>query len=175
MITFKKATPANIKALSRKILLLLKDKESSVYQDNVAKFGIPDELVQKAFSEQALLEAVSGGSIFYIVLENNCRILGFAQVIPKDADTVELDRIVIFPESTGKGLGTMLLTKIINDSEKNCLKAIYVNAGLNEILARRFYEKNRFKLVKEVTVEYPWGKMNLAVYMLHLKPANAKA
>jgi len=44
-----------------------------------------------------------------------------------------------------------------------------VNAGKDETHARRFYEKNGFALVKEVTIDAPWGKrLDLATYQLQL-------
>ena len=58
MITVSEATESGVRALSRKLLKLLEDKNSQIYQDNVAKFGIPKEYVKKAFSEKTLLEAL---------------------------------------------------------------------------------------------------------------------
>jgi GNAT superfamily N-acetyltransferase len=95
--------------------------------------------------------------------------LGFAQVVPVDLETAELDRIVVFPENTRKGLGTKLLTRALGDQEKKGLKRVIVKAGKDEKHARRFYEKNGFTFVKEETLEAPWGKIELAVYQRSLK------
>ena len=46
LISFSKATRHGVEALSRKLLKLLEDKEGQLYQDNVAKFGIPEEYVR---------------------------------------------------------------------------------------------------------------------------------
>jgi N-acetylglutamate synthase-like GNAT family acetyltransferase len=170
VIAVNKASRHGVEALSKKLLKLLEDKSSQLYQDNVAKFGIPEELVKKAFSEETLLEAVdSGRAVFYLALENKCKILGFAQVVPVDLETAELDRIVVFPENTRKGLGTKLLTRALGDQEKKGLKRVIVKAGKDEKHARRFYEKNGFTFVKEETLEAPWGKIELAVYQRSLK------
>jgi ribosomal protein S18 acetylase RimI-like enzyme len=119
MITVSKATKNSIRALSRKLLKLLEDKNSQIYHDNVAKFGIPKEYVKKAFSEKTLLEAVaSGKSTIHLALENKCKILGFAQTIQQEADTTELDRIVVFPEYTRKSIGTQLLGKVVKDERR---------------------------------------------------------
>jgi N-acetylglutamate synthase-like GNAT family acetyltransferase len=172
MTTIRKATQRDIRVLSRKLLKFLEDKNSQIYQDNVAKFGIPEEYVKKAFAEERLLKAVSSReATFYLALENN-EIIGFAQIIQQDSDTVELDRIVVFPKHMRKGIGTQMLEQAIMESEHRGIKTIVVKAGKEETHARRFYEKNRFKQVEERTVETPWGKeLTLVTYQLQLKTA----
>lgn len=129
-----------IQALSRKLLSLLEDKTSQVYQDNVAKFGIPYEIVREAFSEKILLEAAaSDKSCFYLALKSKSEIVGFAQTIQHDADIVELDRIVVFPDYTRKGIGTKILNRVIKDARLKRADAIIANAGKDEDHARRFY------------------------------------
>jgi len=45
------------------------DKNSQVYQENVAKFGIPEEYVRKAFAEETLVKAVAAGkATLYLAL-----------------------------------------------------------------------------------------------------------
>ena len=157
-ITFNKASLKGVKALSRKISKLLEDKTSKLYQDNVVKFGVADETAKKAFSEETLLQAArSGNSTLYLALKNGCKILGFAQIARKDSDSVELDRLVVFPEYERKGIGTKLLQKVIADQKKNT-KRIIVTAGRDETHARAFYEKNGFRQLAEGTLEFPWGK-----------------
>lgn len=103
MIVVRKASMEELRVLSRMLLALIRDKTGQVYQENVAKFGIPDEYVEKAFSEESMLKAArENWSTFYLALESN-EILGFAQVNPGNDDTVELHRIVVFPERTRKG------------------------------------------------------------------------
>jgi len=170
MTSIRKATHKDIPVLSRKLMKLLEDRNSQVYRDNVTKFGIPEEYVRKAFDEETLLEATaSGKATFYLALENN-EIIGFAQTLKQDSTTVELDRIVVFPEHTRKGIGTQLLKHVIIDQEKEGPNTIIVNAGKEETHARQFYEKNGFKLIKERTIQTPWGKkLDLATYQLRLK------
>jgi ribosomal protein S18 acetylase RimI-like enzyme len=172
MITVKKATKHGVQALSRKLLKLLEDTNSQLYQENVAKFGIPEAYVRQAFSEETLLEAVeSEKSVIYLALENGCKILGFAQTVKQGDSVVELDRIVIFPEHTRKGLGTRLLARVLKDEQRKGTRTVIVNAGKEETHARRFYEKNGFKQVKESTVDTPWGsKLSLITYQFGLKP-----
>jgi ribosomal protein S18 acetylase RimI-like enzyme len=171
LITCTKASKHGVEALSRKLLKLLDNKDSRLYRDNVTKFGIPEEYVRKAFAEETLLEALdSGEATFYLALENKCKILGFAQAVRHDEEVVELDRIVIFPEHAGKGIGTQLLAKVLEDQRGRGFRTVVVSAGKDEKLARRFYEKNGFEFVEEKTVKAPWGDLALAFYRLQLKP-----
>jgi N-acetylglutamate synthase-like GNAT family acetyltransferase len=157
-IIIRKATEKGIKALSRKIGKLLEDKTGKLYQDNVVKFGIPEEYGKKVFSEEVLVEAArSGKATFYLALRNRREILGFAQIVEHDPTTVELDRIVVFPEYERMGIGTKLLKRAIADQKKR-VRTLIVKAGRDEAHARAFYEKNGFKKVKEETLKSPWGK-----------------
>ena len=174
-ITVNKASRSGVSALSRKLLRVLEDRESQLYKDNVAKFGIPEALAKEAFSEKALLEAVnSGKSTFYLALENGRKILGFAQVTLQDNEVAELDRIVVFPEYARQGIGTKLLSKVIRDEEKRGVSKIVVSAGKDEKHARMFYEKNGFEAVEEKSLEASWGKIPLVIYQLTLKSRHQK-
>jgi len=170
-VTVRKSTKDEIKALSRKIERLLKDKNGKLYQDNVAKFGVPEEYVKKAFSEEVLMDAVrSGKATFYLAFKNRDEILGFAQVIEGNSTAVELDRIVVFPGHERMGIGTKLLKRAIADQKRKKAKSIIVTAGRDEAHARAFYEKNGFKKVKEEVVKSSWGKdIPLILYRFQLR------
>ena len=169
-ITVKKATVDNIRSLSKKLLELLKDKRSEIYRENVAKFGIPEDYVKKAFSEEELVaSATSGKSTFYLAFQEKRDIVGFAQFMHQNNNIVELDRIIVFPQNTRKGIGTQLLNRIIKDQQRKGTKTIMVDTGKDESHAKQFYEKNGFKPTKETSMETPWGtKLTLVAYELKL-------
>jgi len=165
-----KATEKGIKAIRRKMKKLLQDENGKFYQDNIVKFGIPEEYVKKAFSEEALEDAArSGKATFYQALKNRRAVVGFAQVIGHGSATVELDRIVVFPEYERMGIGTKLLKRAIAYQKKKGVKTMIVRAGRDEAHARTFYEKNGFKKVREEVLKPPWGKkIPLVVYRFQL-------
>jgi ribosomal protein S18 acetylase RimI-like enzyme len=171
MITVRKATKHGLEVLSKILLKFLEDTNSQLYLENVAKFGIPKAYVKKAFSKETLQKAVgSGKSVIYLALENRREILGFAQTVRHDKSIVELDRIVVFPEHTRKGTGTRLLTRVLRDEKRKGTRIVIVNAGKDETHARRFYEKNGFKQLKESTVDAPWGsRLSLVTYQFELR------
>jgi ribosomal protein S18 acetylase RimI-like enzyme len=170
-ITVRKATKNGIKVLTRKIEKLLEDENGKFYQDNIVKFGIPREYVEKVFSEEVLAGASqSGKATFYLVLDNRREILGFAQIIGHDSAIVELDRVVVFPGYERMGIGTKLLRRAVADQKKKRMESIIVSAGRDEVHARAFYEKNGFKKMKEKMVKAPWGKeIPLVVYRFQLR------
>jgi hypothetical protein len=52
LIAIKKATREDIRILSKKLLSLLEDKNSQIYKDNVAKFGIPEDYAKKPLQKK---------------------------------------------------------------------------------------------------------------------------
>ncbi|HML02846.1 MAG TPA: GNAT family N-acetyltransferase [Candidatus Bathyarchaeia archaeon] len=170
MITIRKATKHGIEVLGKKLLKLLTDTSSQLYLENVAKFGIPEAYVKKAFSGETLQKAVgSGKAVVYLALERR-EILGFAQTVRRDKSTVELDRIVVFPEYARKGIGTRLLARVLTDEQRKGTRTVIVTAGKEETHARRFYEKNGFIQLKESTVDAPWGsRLSLVTYQFELR------
>lgn len=155
------------------MLQLLEEKNGQIYQDNVAKFGIPEEYVKAAFSKEKLLELLRGAKIgrttFYVATEDKRKILGFAQTIERGKGTIELDRIIVFPEHVRKGIGTALLQRALKDEKRKGTRTVIVNAGRDETHARFFYEKNGFKLLEEKKVKTPWGKtLDLVTFQLQI-------
>jgi N-acetylglutamate synthase-like GNAT family acetyltransferase len=168
LIDIRVAQEEEIRRLSEKLLAMLADKDSEVYRENVAKFGIPDDYVREAFSEKSLLNAAAAGGAFYVALDDG-EILGFGQIVPCSKESVELDRIIIFPESTRRGIGTRLLHEIAREEKTAGIRKIIVRTGKEEAHARSFYEKKGFKETNQIDIDAPWGgKLSLVQYELPL-------
>jgi GNAT superfamily N-acetyltransferase len=165
MVVVKTASIEDLQVLSKKLLALIRDKSGQTYQENVAKFGIPEDYVERAFSEENILRTANEiKATFYLAMENG-EIVGFAQMNPEDQKKAELDRIIVFPDYARRGIGTLLLNEVMKDQKRRGVNTLVVNAGREETHARRFYEKNQFKQVREVTVDAPWGnKLPLVTY-----------
>lgn len=165
-----KATVEHAEQLHRIVVAGLADKTSEVYRANVERFGIPEEYVRKAFSIEALTAAVKDKKQLFLVAVEGGKLIGFAQSIRDGKGGAELDRIFLIPESTGKGIGTRLLNETLKVLRSDGISRLMVKAGKDETLARRFYEKNGFKLVEEVNVQAPWGReLSLAIYELLIR------
>jgi ribosomal protein S18 acetylase RimI-like enzyme len=168
-VEIRRATVDDARQLNKLVLAGLDDRTSEVYRENVEKFGIPEEYVRQAFSIETLTAAVKDKKQLFLVAVEGERLIGFAQTIRDDKGAAELDRIFLIPGQTGKGIGTRLLNKTMNVLRSEGISRLTVKAGKNETLARRFYEKNGFRLVQEVNVQAPWGReLNLALYELEI-------
>lgn len=165
----EKATVEHAKQLHAMVMAGLADRTSEVYRANVERFGIPEEYVRQAFSIEALTVAVKDKKQLFLVAVEGGKLIGFAQTIRDDKKAAELDRIFLIPECTGRGIGTRLLNKTLDVLRSEGTRRLTVKAGKDETLARRFYEKNGFKLVQEISVQAPWGReLGLAIYELQV-------
>ena len=166
-VRIEKATVEHVKQLHAIVMAGLADKTSEVYAANVEKFGIPEEYVLRAFSVETLTNAVKDADQLFLVAVEDGELIGFAQTLRQDAKTAELDRIFLLPAHTGRGIGTRLLNKTLGVLKNEGVSRLMVKAGKDEMLARGFYEKNGFRLVKEMTIRAPWGRdLSLVIYEL---------
>ena len=127
MVSIRKANDKDVPDLSRRFHRFLGDKGSQLYRENIAKFGIPDEYVERAF-EKLLKDVSSGEATLYLAVKRK-EIIGVAQTVEQDFHTTELDRPLVFPEHAGKGTGTKLLKRAVADQKKRGAKMILVKAG----------------------------------------------
>jgi len=168
-ISIRRATVEDAKRLNELMLFGLEDKASDVYRENIERFGIPEEYVRQVFSFEVLKKAVADKNQLFLVAVEDQTLMGFAQTIRQSKEKAELDRIFLLPEYTGKGVGTQLLGATSDVLKKEGISRLTVRAGKDETLARRFYEKNGFKLVQETTIRAPWGReLSLAIYELRI-------
>lgn len=110
-VTIRPATAADIAAIT------------SIYADAVENGTASYELEPPGPGEmQARFEAVSGGGYPYIVAEEAGRVLGYAYAAPfrpRPAYRFTLeDSIYVAPDAKGRGIGRMLLARLIEESRK---------------------------------------------------------
>ena len=169
-VSVRKATTEDARRLHTIILAALEDKNSEVYKANVERFGVPEEFVRQAFSLEMLRKAVKDENQLFLVAVRNQELIGFAQTIRTDEKKAELDRMLVVPEETGKGIGARLLRRTVDMLRRESFGRLTVKTGKDETLARRFYEKYGFKLVEETTIKARWGReLKLAIYELKIK------
>jgi len=70
-----------------------------------------------------------------------------------------LDVITVVKEARGKGIGTALLSFIIDFAEKERLPMIRLFVIEQNIKARKLYERMGFKIIKFHTLPFPWRKI----------------
>lgn len=82
----------------------------------------------------------------YIVLKAENEILGFAGIIDT-LDQMEITNIVVRKDMRNKGIGNILLNKLIELSKENKKNTIFLEVNSNNSVAIKLYEKNGFKKV----------------------------
>ncbi len=106
------------------------------------------------WSENSLREQLENKSAFFIVLEDNDDVVGYAGMHVVSGEAY-IDNIAVFPEKRGKGAGELLLQVLIDEAERrscdfitlevretNPAVRLYNKLGFEEAGRRRgFYAK----------------------------------
>lgn len=103
--------------------------------------------MKAAYSDEMMERRLNGSFIFVTEMEN--KVVGFANFTPVVNNQVqsELSAIYLYPNSQGKGIGTELLEKGIEELEN--VKEIYIDLEKENNIGITFYEAKRFKTIKE--------------------------
>ena len=122
---------------------------------NVEKMTISDlekikQNLQTDFDEfwtPTILESeLNNTNSLYFVAKENENILGFAGIII-NYDFTEISNIVVKKDFRNKGIGKILLEKIINESKKLKKDKIYLEVNEKNEIALGLYEKYNFEKV----------------------------
>lgn len=112
-----------------------------------------DYMLDKFYSDKNLKDNFDNNQLFFLVYENQIP-LGFTAIEHdyKSLQKTRVHKLYILPNTHGKGIGKLLLSKIEDLAKKensNCL-----NLNVNRFNpAVRFYEKSGFKIIKEYDLE----------------------
>ena len=108
-----------------------------------------DYMLEKMYSDAALLDNINKGHHFILAKENSV-CLGFASFEHRylNEKCTRLHKIYLLPETQGKGLGKMLLERITTLAKENNSDKISLNVNrFNK--AYDFYKKVGFEVVGE--------------------------
>jgi N-acetylglutamate synthase-like GNAT family acetyltransferase len=83
-------------------------------------------------------------AVFYVAISDG-EIVGFGQL---DADEAMIRAVYVLPDHAGRGLGKMLLNKLIQEARDSGLTELKLNASLNSI---SFYRALGFRELESVT------------------------
>ncbi len=84
----------------------------------------------------------------YVVAKEGEKILGFAGIWIAP-DDVQITNVVVRKNERKKGIGTLLLEKIIKEAEKTDKKEIFLEVNENNFYAIKLYEKFKFEKIGE--------------------------
>lgn len=97
------------------------------------------------WSKDILKTEILGDNKKYIVAKNKNQIIGFAGIMI-NIDEIEVMNIVVKKSFRGKGIGKILLNKII-EIAKEANKNIFLEVNENNFVARRLYENVGFEVI----------------------------
>ena len=83
------------------------------------------------------------------VADKGGRIMGSVFVVEEDAETAKLRMLYVEPEARGEGLGSRLVTEVVDFARTAGYRRLTLWTNDNLIAARRVYEKAGFRLVRE--------------------------
>lgn len=112
-----------------------------------ADISVVCRLDSKAFSdmwnEQSFIDEINKDYAHYFVCETNGEITGYAGIWCI-YETAELIRIAILPEYQGKGIGSKLMTEVIECAKSYGCERMMLEVRHSNIEAKHLYEKYGF-------------------------------
>ncbi|SHG20211.1 L-amino acid N-acyltransferase YncA [Flavobacterium fluvii] len=137
------------------------------YGDILSKEQI-DYMLEKMYSEATLMDNLNKGHHFVLVKENSV-CLGFASFEHNylNEKCTRLHKIYLLPEAHGKGLGKMLLERIVALAKENHSDTISLNVNkFNKVCV--FYKKMGFEVVAEEDLDIGDGYL-MEDYKMEMK------
>src|SRR5690625_3350075 len=114
--------------------------------DGIIPHEIQENFLKVAYSDQMMERKLHKSFIFVAEVEN--KIIGFANfTLVNEKRQSELSAIYLYPIYQGKGIGTELLQKGINELEN--IKEIYVDVERENSIGKSFYKAKGFQVIKE--------------------------
>ena len=148
MITISQATSKDIPIIQE-----IAHKTWPITYGSILSKAQLDYMLEKMYSDAALLDNLNKGHHFMLAKENSV-CLGFASIEHSylNEKCTRLHKIYLLPETQGKGLGKMLLERIIALAKENQSDRISLNVNrFNKACA--FYQKMGFEIVAQEDLE----------------------
>ncbi len=103
------------------------------------------------YSEQSLNEQMEKGHQFYIAeLDGNS--FGFASVSSEGDGNYKLNKLYVTPITQKTGAGKALLNEVIGYAKQNGAAKLFLQVNRNNN-AKSFYEKNGFRIAREMDLD----------------------
>jgi ribosomal-protein-alanine N-acetyltransferase len=90
----------------------------------------------------------------FVLVEEQNRILGFGQTLQREANAIHLARIILAPDTRGKGLGRVLCEKLMQTAKERHRPAkLTLNVYQDNTVAVSLYQSLGFVLVAEHKIQ----------------------
>lgn len=114
--------------------------------EGIIPFEIQEKFLKMAYNDESMKQRLDRSFLFVAEIESD--IIGFANFSPvNDEGIAELGAIYLSPEHQGKGIGSALLQKGINELEG--IKEVYINVEKDNKIGKSFYDAKGFQVVRE--------------------------
>lgn len=120
------------------------------YHDILTKVQM-EYMLRLMYEPEVLSQRQQDGHLFYILREGNKNI-GFAELGLNHVEIFsKLHKLYVLPAYQGKGLGQLLLNKMISVASENHQQGIILNVNRAN-KAKTFYEMNDFEVIRSEDV-----------------------
>ena len=126
-------------------------------QDAQAVFAIDKACFSDPWTAEMWQGELARADIRALVLEEDGKILGFAlaSVLFEDA---ELPKIAVLPTRQKSGFGEKLLTALCKEVQRLGATKMFLEVRINNVPARKLYERNGFVILRTRYKYYPDGE-----------------
>jgi ribosomal protein S18 acetylase RimI-like enzyme len=127
-----------------------------------------DYMMDLMYSDESLLEQIKIKPLFFLAQEGDS-FLGFTSCENnyQNNKVTRIHKIYILPEAQGKGVGKLLVDKVIAQAKENQSKVISLNVNkFNNAVS--FYQKAGFEIVSEEDIDIGSGYL-MEDYKMELK------
>jgi len=122
----------------------------NVTYEGIIPTEVQESFLSSAYNDERMKQRLELSTLYVAEVEG--RVVGFANFSPvKEDGKVELGAIYLYPEQQGKGIGTALLQKGIN--ELDGVNEIYINVEKDNKIGKTFYDAKGFEVVSEFEEE----------------------
>ena len=159
-ISFANHSEANeMAAMAR---MIWKEYFPTIITDEQIKY-----MLLKFQSEASIHEQMDGGYQYGFIFDGTEK-AGYFAVLPKD-DALFISKLYLYKEKRGHGLGSETLKDLLCIGRSLGLKYAYLTVNVNNALACKAYERNGFKIDKDVDTDIGEGFfMNDHIYRCEL-------
>ena len=106
--------------------------------------GATEDTIRTITSEEFLEKRLSNPDVAIYVVKERGKVLGFASTRKIDRFGIELSGIAVLESSTGRGIGTRLVEKVLAAAYKSGVRRIVVKTETANNRAISFYKKFGF-------------------------------
>ena len=130
---------------------LAKDIWNECYRDLLSQDQI-NYMIEMMYSNAKINEGIGDGDAWEVLKIDNIP-SGYLHYKLDENKTVFLSKIYLKESSQTKGIGQLMLNRVVDFAKEKGAKAVHLTVNKNNAKAIRFYEKNGFKNIESKTFD----------------------